>query len=116
MDFNIQAGQYVGTGTSGPKNPNVLSFSKIPQVLIIQNDKSGESYNQGVCFPKFQTDLTIIYKAPYINQSLMATTMNTNYINNNKTITWYYYYEGKEKEAYYQGNLKDSVYSYFALF
>lgn len=42
--------------------------------------------------------------------------MNTNYINDNKTITWYYYYNGKEKEAYYQGNLKDSVYSYFALF
>lgn len=116
MDFNIQAGQYIGTGTSGPKNPNALSFSKPPQVLMIQNNKDSDSYNFGFCFPKFQTDLTIIYKAPYTNQSLMATTTNTNYTNNNKIITWYYYYDGKEHDAYCQGNLKGSVYSYFALF
>lgn len=117
MDFNIQTGQYIGTGTYGPKNPNVLSFSKPPQILMVQNDKDGEQYNFGFCFPKFQTDLTIIYKAPYTNQSLMPITMNTTYGNNNKTIIWYFdYYENNKQNAYYQGNLKNSVYSYFALF
>lgn len=117
MDFNIQTGQYIGTGTYGPKNPNVLSFSKTPQVLMIQNDKDSDSYNLGLCFPKFQTDLTIIYKAPYTNQSLMAMTLNAIYKNNNKTIMWYLESSDNNKNnAYYQGNLKDSVYSYFALF
>lgn len=117
MDFNIQTGQYVGTGTVGPKNPNVLSFLKIPQFLMIQNDKDYDSYNLGLCFPKFQTGLAIIYKAPYTNQSLMAGTVNTVYKNNNKTIMWYIENSDSDKrDAYYQGNLKDSVYSYFALF
>lgn len=117
MDFNIQTGQYVGTGTFGPKNPNVLSFSKIPQFLMIQNDKDYDSYNLGLCFPKFQTGLAIIYKAPYTNQSLMAATVNTIYKNSNKTIVWYIENpDNNKKNAYYQGNLKDSVYSYFALF
>ena len=117
MDFNIQTGQYVGTGTFGPKNPNVLSFSKAPQVLMFQNDRDSNSYNFGFCFPKFQTNLTIIYKAPDTNQSLMAITLNTIYKNNNKTIMWYFESsDNNRKNAYYQGNLKDSVYSYFALF
>lgn len=117
MDFNIQTGQYIGTGTYGPKSPNALSFSKQPKVFMVQNNKNGDNYNFGLCFPQFQTNLTIIYKAPYTNQSLMATTMNTTYKNNNKTIIWYFdYYEQKEVNAYYQGNLKNSVYSYFALF
>lgn len=117
IDFNIQIGQYIGTGTFGPKNPNVLSFSKAPQVLMFQNNKDYNSYNWGLCFPKFQTALAIIYKAPYTNQSLMAVTVNTIYKNNNKTIMWYIENsDSNEKNAYYQGNLKDSVYSYFALF
>ena len=117
MDFNIQAGQYVGTGTFGPKNSNVLSFSKAPQVLMFQNDRDSDSYNFGFCFPKFQTNLAIIYKALQTNQSLMAVTLNTIYKNNNKTIMWYFESSNdNKKNAYFQGNLKNSVYSYFALF
>ena len=96
----IETGSYVGTGKYGENNPNVLTFSFAPKLIIFaSNEKPGSYYVIG----------TFVYNAPRgITTTRMNTTPsvaqlswedktvkyystdNANYQLNSNTITYYY--------------------------
>lgn len=93
----IATGSYVGTGTSGSTNPNMLTFKFEPKLLVI----SGDTGAQGIFV---------------INSVARAEYSNTNVILNvkweGKTVTWW---ARAANEAAGQLNNGDTTYYYVAL-
>ena len=49
----IVTGSYVGTGQSGPSNPNILDFDEPPKIIFIVPEINSVSCSMGILFPPY---------------------------------------------------------------
>lgn len=108
----IATGSYVGTGTCGENNPNSITFSFVPKVVMICGDGTqllfGTDYGAypvfGVLWDQLSSEYKSISGNRYAGMSVKAT---------DKTLSWY----SKETSSYavdYQLNTSGKVYRYVA--
>ncbi len=119
--LELLTGSYVGTGVSGSSNPNSITFTKAPRLIILlgKKDSTGE-YD-----PLFGADggnyyVHLIY-ADMLTTSYQKGLGLTNYSPSTtygkksadgKTFSWYYNEQNKDS---YQCNRSDTTYYYAAL-
>lgn len=101
----IETGSYVGTGTHGASNPNSLTFSFVPKLLIILPTESSlpGSYSalQGIIFPEMGLGMTI-------GQTKLLTSVTIN----NTTLSWYSQESSNSGQYQFNGKIE---YDYIAI-
>ena len=108
----IETGSYVGTGTYGVDNPNSITFSFVPKVVMICGDDTqllfGTDYGAypvfGVLWDQLSSEYKSISGNRYAGMSVKAT---------DKTLSWYSK-ETSSKAVAYQLNTSGKVYRYVA--
>lgn len=104
----VIVGSYVGTGTYGRTNPNILTFEAQPKLVLIQQKDNTNNYY--CCFS------LIIWGTPRIpmvtaNASQNAYSLYASYEGN--TVSWYDGDSGADSSR--QLNLSEHTYSYLAI-
>ena len=110
----VKTGSYVGTGTSGADNPNVLEFDFKPVFLaIVEKDKAPES---ALCAPWF-----FIRPWAYTNKFSRGNSNINTYFTHvtwlDNGVSWYAQYESGTAAAPADGQLNESgvTYHYVAI-
>lgn len=97
----METGSYTGTGQYGSANPNTLTFSFAPKLVIIQ-PAGGSAYG-----PMFARDSATATAVNYHETSQAAT---ITWSNDGKTLSWY----TQSNMVDFQLNKNNSVYIYIA--
>lgn len=111
----VVIGSYTGTGTAGPDNPNVLTFSKIPKFVLIMPETEA-SFN-----PKQTNGATWFFMIHGVTKiGVHRASDNTSnepvYITwDGETVSWYHYTSLSGSYANAQMNAAGTVYHYMAL-
>lgn len=100
----IESGSYVGTGTYEQANPNTLTFSFVPYMVVILYNSAG-TYYPGTVFIKGQTLSDGIGYNEHINGSYA---LSVSWVD--KTVSWY-----SNSTPSRQFNFEGSTYYYFAI-
>lgn len=100
----IESGSYVGTGTYEQANPNTLTFSFVPYMVVILANSAGTFY-PGVVFIKGQTLSDGIGYNEHINGSYALSVSW-----GSKTVSWY-----SNSTPNTQLNSEGTSYYYFAI-
>lgn len=100
----IESGSYVGTGTYEQANPNTLTFSFVPYMVVILANSAGTFY-PGVVFIKGQTLSDGIGYNEHINGSYALSVSW-----GSKTVSWY-----SNSTPGTQLNSEGTSYYYFAI-
>lgn len=101
----IVTGSYVGTGQSGPSNPNILDFDEPPKIIFIVPEINIDSYSMGILFPPYGAK-TFIF-GPSIQNFYRGLTVSLS----GGTVK-YYSSEGYSSQL----NNSGKVFHYYALF
>ena len=117
---HIAAGTYVGTGTCGEANPNSLTFTFEPKLLIITTDipNTGTGEARGTYSA---TPVIIPYGSPSFNfwyshaGHVQYDTYSCAVTWEDTTIRWWNKQAGITESAYMQLNDKNVTYRYFAI-
>lgn len=96
-----EEGSYTGTGDYGSANPNTLSFSFAPKIVIIQ---SAADSKYGPLFIQAGVSTT------YCKQDGSGSATTVNWSNGGKTLNWY----TTSSQAAYQLNSNGHNYNYIA--
>lgn len=100
--LKAETGSYVGTGTYGSANPNTLTFSFAPKLVIIQ-PSSGSAY--GPMFVRNGVTATAV------NYHDTSQTSTVTWSNGGKTLSWY----TQSNMVAFQLNTNNYVYIYIAI-
>ena len=98
----IETGSYTGTGTYGEANPNTLTFSGVPKLIVIQPKDDVTIVN----YRSWSNSVILIYGAGSAN---LGSTRIINFIWNNNQVSWY----SDNDEG--QLNISGTTYQYLAL-
>ena len=101
----IVTGSYVGTGQSGPSNPNILDFDEPPKIIFIVPERNTDSYSMGILFPPYGAK-TFIF-GPNIQSYYRGLTVSLS----GGTVKYY-----SSEAASDQLNNSGKVFHYYALF
>lgn len=100
--LKAETGSYVGTGKYGSANPNTLTFSFAPKLVIVQ-PAGGSAYG-----PMFARDSATATAVKYHETSQTATII---WSNGGKTLSWY----TQSNMVDFQLNKNNSEYIYIAI-
>ena len=98
----METGSYTGTGTYGSANPNTLTFSFAPKLVIVQSS-GGSAYG-----PMFARDSAT---ATAVNYHDTAQASTITWSNSGKTLSWY----TQSNMVDFQLNRNNSEYIYIAI-
>ena len=101
----IVTGSYVGTGQSGPSNPNILDFDEPPKIIFIVPKRNSASCSMGILFPPYGAK-TFIF-GPDIQDHYRGLTVSLS----GGTVKYY-----SSEDYSYQLNNSGEVFHYYALF
>lgn len=107
---SIATGSYVGTGTTGIDNPNVLSFPFVPKLVIVYGKTPSEDYGVSRDYGGFPW----LYGNAKGRSDDRDSTLFVNLIWNGNTLSWYY--PGSVEAAVYsQLNVNGNQYNWIAI-
>lgn len=105
MASSVEIGNYAGTGTYGQNNPNTLTFSKKPKLIILGPTNTGSSVTAGV-------DDTCIILFEITTSFVFGSSDSINHISySENTMSWY-----NDKSATYQHNYQHYKYYYIVIY
>lgn len=100
----VEIGSYAGTGTYGQNNPNTLTFSKKPKLIILGPTNTGSSVTSG------GNDCIILFEITTSFGS--GSSDSVNYISySENTMSWY-----NDKSATHQQNYQGYKYYYIVIY
>lgn len=101
----VEIGSYVGTSTYGQNNPNTLTFSKKPKLIILGPTNTGNSVTAGI-------DNTCIILFGITTNFTFGSSDSINHISySENTMSWY-----NDNSATYQRNYKGYKYYYIVIY
>lgn len=106
MASSVEIGNYAGTGTYGQNNPNTLTFSKKPKLIILgPTNTGGGSVTAG-------TDNTCIILFGITTSFVFGSSDSINHISySENTMSWY-----NDNSATYQQNYQHYKYYYIVIY
>lgn len=115
----FQTGSYVGTGTYGQDNPNMITFDFRPKLVIIVPEPISLGTHQCLTNGESASPLIAIEGAATFSMSFDDGIYNSSYYNSalinlfweNTTIRWY----SNESNAHTQYNSENLTYRYLAI-
>ena len=101
----VEIGSYAGTSTYGQNNPNTLTFSKKPKLIILGPTNTGNSVTAGI-------DNTCIILFGITTNFTFGSSDSINHISySENTMSWY-----NDNSATYQRNYKGYKYYYIVIY
>ena len=116
MPVKIETGSYVGTGAVGSSNPNSLTFSFVPKLVMFTKvtDSNNVEYNSGY-FLSSNNPCPVVFDLTNLSNIFTKSYMGAREIYcklNDKTFSWYY---NSTSNPGYQLNASKYTYHYVAI-
>ncbi len=104
--LDVEQGNYTGTGAFGSENPNSLTFTRAPKLVIIYAPDLVNSSNYIMFIGQESSSSMVIYRSTTTPGARVQVISWSNY---NKTVSWYNTYNDSQ-----QLNLSGATYNYIA--
>lgn len=112
-DLVLETGAYVGTGTYGEDNPNILNFSGIPKMVAVYTESGLRPGINGGGFGYSFLWMEPVESAVVVTGSNSST--NCFFAQNGNSLSWHTDNTAASTAPNYQLNANDKKYYYIAL-